>query len=375
MARDLTASLNPNWRVELSPAIAAAPTITPIGMAALLPGAERGLSLVDVGRGKLAAEVNGHIFKDRKERVAYLESQLPGFVDLKLEDLVPLRKAAREKLKSAEARFIFITSQEIDLLGEGDSPAQAREFMDSALGKLARAFRVLADLGVQHIIVAADHGYLFVEELDSDRTLPAPGGQTVDLHRRVWVGKGGQALEGVLRVPAQALHLGGDYELATPYGLACFAAPSGRTYFHGGLSLQELLIPVLTIQPAPAPVTAQIEWSLQPVSAKLTTRFFSAIVSGQSVGIFDVAKPRIRVEIQAHNKTISTPVSATYGLSEATGEVEMRPRAEAPDQLEPNTITMMLTGDVETKTVTLVLVDVQTERHPKEIEIESAIAL
>jgi PglZ domain-containing protein len=262
MGRDLAASLNKNWQIELLPAIATAPTVTTVGMAALLPGAERGV----------AAEVAGQILNDRQDRVRYLAGQFGGFCDLKLEELVPANKAVREKVKAA--KFVLVTSQEIDLLGEKDNLSQAREFMDSALGKLARAFRVLAELGVQRIVVAADHGYLFGEELEADRTLPAPGGQTVDIDRRVWVGKGGQSLDEVLRISAQALNLGGDLELATPYGLACFAVPGGRAYFHGGLSLQELIIPVLVIQPAPAPVTAQIEWTLTPGSARLTTRFF-----------------------------------------------------------------------------------------------------
>ncbi len=374
MARDFVASLNSNWRVELFPAIATAPTLTPVGMASLLPGAERGVTLVDAGKGKIGVEFAGHTFKDRKDRVGYLESQIEGLCDVKLEDLVPARKAVREKLKSA--KFILVTSQEIDLLGEGDSVSQAREFMDNALGKLARAFRVLADAGVQHIVAAADHGYIFAEELETDRTLPAPGGQTVDLHRRVWIGKGGQAIDNVLRVSAGQLNLGGDLELATPYGLACFPTSAGRAYFHGGLSLQELVIPVLVIEPAPAPVVAEIEWTLKPGSEKLSTRFLSVTVSGQAVGILEMGGLRIRLEVQARNKPVSRSVSASYGFSEATGEVEMRPKADTKGELEPNTIMVMIAGEmIDQKTASILLIDAQTERTLEKLEIEVAIAM
>ncbi len=373
MARDLVASLNHNWRAELLPAIATAPTVTPVGMASLLPGAELGVTLVDAGRGKLGLEFSGRVFKERKDRVAYLESQIDGFCDVKLEDLAPARKAVRDKLKAA--KFILVTSQEIDLLGEGDNLSQAREFMDSALSKLARAFRVLADSGAQHIIVAADHGYIFAEELDADRTLPAPGGQTADLHRRVWVGKGGQAVEGVLRASARQLNLGGDLELATPYGLACFPTTAGRAYFHGGLTLQELIIPVLVIQPAPAPVVAQIEWTLTPGSKKLSTRFLSVTVGGQAVGIVSMTNMRVRLEVQVRNKSVSSTVSASYGFSEATGEVEMRPKPDPQSELEPNTIMVMVVGEIDQKTATVVLIDAQTEQTLAKQDIESAIAI
>jgi PglZ domain len=354
MARELVVGLGDTWQAELIPAIGTAPTITPVGMGALLPGAERGLSLVDTGRG-LAPEIGGQILKDRKDRIAYLRTKLDGLVDVKLDELVPARKAAREKVK--DARTVLVTSQEIDLLGEGDNVPQAREFMDSALGKLSRAFRTLADLGVQRIIVAADHGYLFGEELDTDTTLDAPGGHTVDLHRRVWVGKGGRADAEVLRISAQALNLGGDLELATPYGLVGFAVPGGRTYFHGGLSLQELIIPVLTLAPQATPVSASIDWILTPGSHKLSSRFFSVVVGGRVAGMFDAGHPRVRVEVHARNKPISVVAAATYGYFEGTGEVEMRLRADNPHELEPNTVMLMINGETDQKTVSIVLME------------------
>lgn len=40
-------------------------------------------------------------------------------------------------------------------------------------------------------MVTADHGHLFGESLGRDRQIPAPGGETVALHRRAWVGRGG----------------------------------------------------------------------------------------------------------------------------------------------------------------------------------------
>lgn len=375
MARDLANGLSKDWRVELLPALGTAPTITAIGMAALLPGAERGVALSDAGGGKLALEFGGRFFKDRKDRVKYLSEITHGFYETKLETLVPASKAIREAIKLAQ--FVLVTSQEIDLLGEGDSLSQAREFMDSALLKLTRAFRLLADLGVQRFVIAADHGYLFGEELDDDLTLPAPGGQTVDLHRRVWIGKGGQAIDQVLRVPVQALNVGGDLELATPIGLACFKAGGNKSYLHGGLSLQELIIPVLLLEPAAtmATATAQIEWILKPGSNKITTRFYSVQVSGKAVGMFEMVPPRVRLEVRAKTKTLSVPVAATYGYQEATGEVELQVKAGSFGEIEPNTIMVMINGETDQKTVSVVLIDAATDKPLESLDkVEFAIA-
>lgn len=375
MARDLLASLNPEWHVELESALATLPTVTSVGMAALLPGAERGVMLIDAGSGKIGLGFAGHLFKDRKDRVDYIKSKLDGFYEVKLDALIGAKKNVRDSIQAA--RFILVTSQEIDLMGEADNMPSAREVMDSALGKLARAFRLLAELGVQRIVVTADHGYLFAEELDSAQLLPAPGGQTVDLHRRVWIGKGGQSNENVLRVSASTLNLGGDLELALPYGLTGFSAGGGKAYLHGGMSLQEMVIPVLLIEPAISapPVAAQIEWTLTPGSPKLSTRFFSVSVTGQAVGMFEMIPPRVRVEIQSRNKFVSLPVAATYGLSEATGEIELKRKANAPNEIEPNTVALMVQGEVESGTVDIVLLNAETEQTLKKIKVEVAISI
>ena len=376
MARDLANSLNKDWRVELLPAIGTAPTITEVGMAALLPGAERGTALVGVGGGKLALEFGGRFFKDRKDRIKFLREQIDDFYETKLEALTPANRSTRDEIK--KARFIVVTSREIDDLGEGENMSQAREFMDTALLKLSRAFRLLADLGVQHIVVAADHGYIFGEELADDLTLPAPGGHTVDLHRRVWVGKGGQATSDVVRVSTQTLNLGGDLEVATPIGLACFKAGGNKSYMHGGLSLQELIIPVLHIEPGivPAVVAAPIEWTLKPGTRKITTRFYSVQVMGQATGMFEMVPPRVRLEVRAKSKTLSVPVAATYGYQEATGEVELQRKADAPNEIEPNTIMIMINGETEQKTVSVVLIDAATDKALQSLDkVEFAISI
>jgi len=46
MARELGAILEQDWKPDLTPALATPPTVTEIGMAALLPGAERGLTVI-----------------------------------------------------------------------------------------------------------------------------------------------------------------------------------------------------------------------------------------------------------------------------------------------------------------------------------------
>ena len=69
MARELSRLLTDDFTLEVQPAIGTMPTITEIGMAALLPKAHESAKVVSVGGGKLALEIAGKIIKDRYREV------------------------------------------------------------------------------------------------------------------------------------------------------------------------------------------------------------------------------------------------------------------------------------------------------------------
>ena len=362
MARELSEVLKGDFDLTLQPAIASIPTITEIGMASLVPKANEGNKVVAVGSGKLGLEVAGTVLKDRKDRIAFLKAHAAVSVyDAKLDDLLPKpSKKVRDAIQGAD--LILITSQEIDELCEADNITQARRQMDGVLNDLRRGFRVLADLGINRIILAADHGHLFGEEIGEDMKIEAPGGETADLHRRVWVGVGGTSEPSYLRTSLKSLGIESDLDLATPWTLACFKSKGGaRAYFHGGLSPQELIIPVVvmttTAQALSKPPTG-IQWTMTTGSKKLSTRFFSVQVSGQSSGLFTLEPPRVRVEVRAKGKCVSVPVSASYGFEEATGDVQLRASATDPRQIEPDTVTLMVeVEEITQKTVGVSLLD------------------
>jgi hypothetical protein len=75
--------------------------------------------------------------------------------------------------------------------------------MDTVIDNLARAIRKLAAAGVEHAVVSADHGHLFfATDRDESMRTDAPGGDTVELHRRCWIGRGGATPAGCVRVAA-----------------------------------------------------------------------------------------------------------------------------------------------------------------------------
>ena len=359
-------SLEGNWQPELTPALATPPTITEIGMAALLPGAEKGLAVVPAEGNRLAVVISDKTIKTRQDRLAHFQEAVGGDVAVavaKLDQLAPLSDPhLRQTLKSAEVVVVTAT-EEIDGLCESN-PALARRMLDDVLNQLRRGIKTLFGQGIQTVVISADHGYLFGERLTVGQGIDAPGGKTAALKRRVWVGQGGADLPGVLRAPLSAFGIGGDLEIATPRNLSCFKVKGGgMEYFHGGLSLPELVIPVLTVRPAAAQApsaAAHVQWTLTLGSQTISTRFLSVTVEGCSGELLPIETPAIRIEVRAADQPISVPVSASYGFQDATKDVQLELAADEPQTIAKNTITLMITETPQVDQVTVHLLDATT---------------
>jgi hypothetical protein len=380
MARELAQVLAGDFEVSLEPALATAPTITEVGMAALLPCAHRSARVLAAGGGKLAVEIEGRLIKDRRDRVQFLRDHAGVAVyDCKLDDLLP-RPGKRTLAGIRDADLVLVTSQEIDELCERDNLIQARRQMDGVLNDLRRGLRVLVEAGVRNLVLAADHGHLFGEELGEDMKIDPPGGDTADLHRRAWVGRGGAADDAYLRTPLRALGVESELDFATPWTFAIFRTKGGaRAYFHGGLSPQELIVPAASLVPKSRPAAAPsggINWALTPGGKKLTTRFVSVQIAGKATGLFEVDPPKVRVEVRARGKCISNPVSASYGFEESTHDVQLRLAEDDRRTVAPNTVALMIVDEPNQKTVSVHLLDSASGAELATLDrIEVAISL
>ena len=157
--------------VTVRAAVGALPSITPIGMAALMPGASASFSVVEQG-GKLGARIDDSFLPDLAARKKFAAARVPKLVDVALDELLSLQPSKLAK-KLDGAQVVVVRSQEIDHAGEAGFTFQARQVMDTVIDNLARAIRKLAAAGVEHAVVTADHGHLFFADrprrVDADR--------------------------------------------------------------------------------------------------------------------------------------------------------------------------------------------------------------
>ncbi len=365
MAHRLAHILSDEFEVEITPAIAGVPTVTEIGMASLLPGAKDG-RVVPAGEGRLALDIGGTVIKSRPDRMRYLEGFAKNsglkFFECLLDDLLPKPKITISKA-IGEADLIVITSQEIDELCESDNISLSRFSMGGLLRRLQSALRILAGLGQNRFILTADHGYIFGEELGEDMKIDPPGGETLDLTRRAWVGRGGTADSSYLRLRLSDLGQVGNLEMAVPWRFACFRVKGGaRAYFHGGLSPQELIVPVLTLTPLKKEQenVGEIVWSLNHAST-VTTRVFLVTITGRSKNFQPLVPPAIRLELRDGNTTVSEISGASYGFIKDANEVKLTTLSGDPYGLAPNVVTLRIPKKPASKKLSLHLIDARTE--------------
>jgi hypothetical protein len=318
MGVELASMLPRTSEVSLRPVAVALPSITPIGMAALLPGASSSFNLADQ-KGALGARIDDSFLGDLAARKKYAAARIPKSVDMTLDELLGQTKGKLEK-KLEGAQVIIVRSQEIDLVGESGL-YQARLVMDSVIGNLARAISKLAKVGVERVVVSADHGHLFASDRDESMRIEAPGGATVDLHRRCWVGHGGSTPAGCIRVSASALGYASDLDLVFPKGCGVFKAGGDLAFHHGGPSLQEMVVPVLTVF-TKAPTTDRAPTgavSMVDVPPAITNRIFTATIQSGGANLAMFSEQRIlRPVLLAGDKQVGAVCTVVEGTFDAT---------------------------------------------------------
>lgn len=323
MGRELAETLSEFGEAEPGYAVACAPTLTKVGMAALVPGAEAGLELL-VDGGELLPRVQGQILRGVPDRVARFRAEFGSRVlDLTVEEG---RNLHREDLKErlADVDLVLLRSQEIDQAGETDSLYHARTMLQHAVPGLKNALRRLATAGAEHFVVVADHGFLMRDDISEGHKLDLPSGEVLESHRRCVAGRDLGGGDGYVILSAGDLGLGGDLDLAFPRGTNVFKVAGGNTvYFHGGLSLQELIVPVVRYHTSPPePERSEPKVRLDLEKATVTNRFFGGTLSYQASDLFDQDVERlVRIDAFEDDKPAGTLVDSRGEFDQGTGEL------------------------------------------------------
>jgi hypothetical protein len=236
---DLLNQDEPVSRASIQPARAPLPSITALGMAFGLaedPSALR-VYLATEGSARWQVTVppakwNLTLAEDRRQWLRQTYKLKPAAItDDKtvLEGSAPVPKEA--------GRLVFVFGNEFDTAGhEGElSFAGADDYIE----RYARVVLRLRDSGYSVVAIVTDHGFIHWEP-EKDEVEAKPEGERLWESRRAIVGHNLTHPTAIAAPVPQA-----NLECRVPRSVNSFKAYGGIGFFHGGATLQELVIPVV----------------------------------------------------------------------------------------------------------------------------------
>lgn len=246
MAAELAEQLD--GQVRLQARYSELPSITSVGMNVLAPVSRDGNLTLDnkpfsgFRAGNYAVRTPDHRVKAMGDRS--LERLSGTRRSPLLLSLAAVSNSSPEKLAKQVkgAALIVVHSREID--GSGESDVGLATY-DRWLGQLRSAVQHLRNAGVEEFVVASDHGFLLLD--DSREPVVYNSGE---IDRRFVLTDSPIREESMATVALRSLnYLGTDGYLMFLRDSRVFKSKgkSATTFVHGGNSLQERVIPVLTV--------------------------------------------------------------------------------------------------------------------------------
>lgn len=271
------------------------PSQTRWGMAALLPGEEL------TWDGSAERVLRGGLPTGHSEREAHLSrTGYPSLV-MKLDELSGLStEAARAALEGK--RLVYLYHDAIDALG--DKPASERDVFlgcHTALEELTRMVkRLVNNLNSSTVIVTADHGFLYQRQKieDADKLSPPAKGAGISVDRRAIVAPELPESEGSLRVKLNEYQpMSAPLSGLFPRSTLRYRIQGGSAqYVHGGASLQEMVVPVLTYRhkrsaPGAAQASRKVRVEVVSRSRRVTNNVFNVTLV-QAEAVAERVRPR-----------------------------------------------------------------------------------
>ena len=299
---DLAQTLSRAMPVEVEPVIATVPSTTPFGMTALLPLEDTELA-ISFDRGVSIRTGSGTELATRSGRKSFLESKLSkSGVRLAFLDLDEVLQGA--EIPPSERIVVFDnTIDEQGHKGTEEFPL----LVEQLVGKLRRAIERLHEAGLPEVHVVTDHGFLLLPA-DMVNGLGRPAVKANQALRREarWVAlKPGAPVTGLINFK---LPLGKqEIELGFPRGVRTLVA--SENFAHGGISVQESVIPHIVSRSALGPVRTDVE--VDVVTRELTGGTIAVVLRGSQVGqgtLGDVVPAQVMVWVESRGAKVSDDI-------------------------------------------------------------------
>ena len=315
---ELEKQLKDEFEITLKPAYACLPSITLVGMASLLPGAGKELS-IKKGDSGMVPMLGDAPVGTVPQRMGVFEKRFGSrFAEMRADDFIDNNHKFDKSVELAVLRSV-----EIDTQFE-NTPKTAPSVILRELKNLRVAISMLQSQGFNQVVIATDHGFFMNRQATEGDVCPKPAGDWYLTHERIALGSG-NADQHHFVMPATQAGIKGDYsQLAGPSTMAAYSR--GKLYFHGGASLQECVVPVMEVKlkgKAKATQQTVVTLSYKKDTKAITSRRPIVELSVTSDDMF----AQTEILLEAHNEAGDVIGEAKIGgvVNAATRTVSLQP--------------------------------------------------
>ncbi len=306
------------WTAEVDAVFGSLPSYTQLGMAALLPGQALGVDAASA-----TVTVDGRSASGTTNRAEILSLACGGkATGVQAEVFLEMNTKTEGRALMRDHEVVYIFHNVIDKTGDAaGTEAKTFDAVEQAFEELELIIKKVANINGSNMLLTADHGFLFQQsDVDAaDATSLPVATEWTFRNRRFSLGRGVHSAANVKVFDSAALGVSGDWSAAFPLSLGRFPRQgSGMRYVHGGISLQEVVVPVVKIHKARTDDTGRVEVELLRVPAKITTGQLSIALFQDRPAIAKVLPRTLRVGIFAKDGTsLSEIKTQTFDSREA----------------------------------------------------------
>lgn len=220
------------------------PSITKFGMAALLPGKELTVN------NRMEVFVNGNPTKTTDDRVKILKDTNTNSVAVCYTALREMKKQARRDLVAGK-EIIYIYHNIIDAIGDkSTTETKVFEACEDAITELTNIVKIICnDLSGTNVFITADHGFLYTyQALEESQKISRDtlDGDILEHGRRYALVSPSTTASYLLPVNTAQTIGGKPMKGYAPQDIVRIKKQGGgENYVHGGISMQEMVVPVI----------------------------------------------------------------------------------------------------------------------------------
>lgn len=251
------------------------PSVTKLGMASLLP--HRTLEF-DANQNVM---VDGKSSQGTTERKKILQDAIEESTAISFTELDTMDKSdRREYFKGKKVNYIYHNS--IDATGDHASTERNTfNAVDKAIEEIYKIVKIIRDeLSGTNIFITADHGFIYQRNpLEESDKIEKVDFTIKEIKRRYILSNDKETVDGLLRIPLKGI-IENEQECYVPKSTIRFKMKGqGVNFVHGGASLQEVVVPLITFKnarrgQARSRETQQVDIKLTNTARKLTNSIF-----------------------------------------------------------------------------------------------------